>query len=107
MGDQRPAQVQPVRGFYDLGTTYRRWANDDIDRDGVDLGVVVDVDAGKEVAPGRHARLVVSEPGRRGTDETKRQVIAKVDVDQFGQYSFGLGQIACALGREVHVLGGA
>jgi hypothetical protein len=40
--DQRPAQVQSVGGLDDLGTTYRRWANDDVDRDGVDLGVVVD-----------------------------------------------------------------
>jgi hypothetical protein len=99
--------MEPVGRLDYLRSPDRRRPDHDVDHDRVDLGVVVDVDAGKDVTARRDAGLVVAEAGRRGADEPEREVVAEVDVDQFGQCSLSLGEIGRLLRCEVHVLGGA
>ena len=109
MGDQRPAQVEPVRWFDHLGSPDGRRPDDDddVDVDGVDLSVVVDIDAGEYVAPCGQSWLVLAETSRSGADEAEGEVITEVDVHQSDQRLLGFGEVGCLLGGKVHVLGGA
>lgn len=107
MRDERPAQVEPVRWFDDLGSPDGRRPDDDVDVDGVDLSVVVDIDAGEDVAPCGQSRLVLAETCRGVADEAEGEVITEVDVHQVDQRLLGFGEVGCLLCGKVHVLGGA
>ena len=85
MSYQWSAEMEPVGRLDHLRASNGWWSDDDVYRDRVDLGVVVDIDAGEEVAPSRDAGLVLAEPSGGGADESEGEVITEVDGDQLGQ----------------------